>query len=170
MFFIYVTFFDKKNQDDQSCVFKVRNKNMFLATKVISSHRHLKFSKFQSRKFSRHIIERDSLLSKGLLPLRRIVSHGEYELRVDLEDFDDQARFAKYSGFSIGNSASNYKLEAIGYSGNANLESEIKAVRESIRGVNSELSMELNELRELISTTLCLLSVSAMRSLTGLQT
>ena len=32
------------------------------------------------------------------------------------------------------------------------LESEIKAVREPIRGVNSELSMELNELRELILT------------------
>ena len=45
-----------KIQDDHSCVFKVRNKNMSLATKVISSHHHLKVSKFQSRKFSRHII------------------------------------------------------------------------------------------------------------------
>ena len=55
----------------------------------------------------------------GLLPLRRIVSKGEYELRVDLEDFEGEVRYAKYSGFSIGSSASNYTLEAVGYLGDA---------------------------------------------------
>ena len=57
----------------------------------------------------------------GLLPLRRILSKGEYELRVDLEDFEGEVRYAKYSGFSIGISASSYTLEAVGYSGDAGL-------------------------------------------------
>ena len=49
------------------------------------------------------------------------MSKGEYELRVDLEDFDGQVRYAKSSGFSIGSSASYYALEAVGYSGDAGL-------------------------------------------------
>ena len=47
------------------------------------------------------------------------MSKGEYELRVDLEDFDGQIRYAKYDGFKIGNSASKYVLEAVDYSGDA---------------------------------------------------
>ena len=49
------------------------------------------------------------------------MSQGKYELRVDLEDFDGDVRYAKYEGFSIGNSASNYTLEAVDYSGDAGM-------------------------------------------------
>ena len=58
---------------------------------------------------------------QGLLPLHRIVSQGKYELRVDLEDFDGEVRYAKYEGFSIGSSATNYVLEAVDYSGDAGI-------------------------------------------------
>ena len=49
------------------------------------------------------------------------MSQGKYELRVDLEDFDGEVRYAKYEGFSIGNSGTNYTLEAVDYSGDAGI-------------------------------------------------
>ena len=55
----------------------------------------------------------------GLITLRRILKEGEYELRVDLQDWENETRHAKYQKFSIGDSASNYTLEVLGYSGNA---------------------------------------------------
>ena len=65
-----------------------------------------------------HIISSDI---SGLIPLQRIVSQGKYKLRVDLEDFEGQVRYAKYSAFNIGSSWSNYKLEATGYTGDAGI-------------------------------------------------
>ncbi|KAL5013009.1 hypothetical protein ScPMuIL_011560, partial [Solemya velum] len=44
---------------------------------------------------------------------------GDYELRVDLADWEGNSRFAKYSNFSVGNTASNYELTVGGYSGDA---------------------------------------------------
>ena len=40
-------------------------------------------------------------------------------LRVDLKDFDDATRYAKYSTFDIKGLDENYKLEVSGYSGDA---------------------------------------------------
>ena len=40
-------------------------------------------------------------------------------LRVDLEDFNGNKRFAKYSVFSVANAVTQYKLSVGGYSGNA---------------------------------------------------
>lgn len=41
------------------------------------------------------------------------------EMRVDMENFKGEKRYAKYSKFSIGDAASKYKLTVGGYSGNA---------------------------------------------------
>jgi ficolin len=41
------------------------------------------------------------------------------ELRVDVQDWEGQRRFAKYSTFKIGDASSKYTLYAEGYSGNA---------------------------------------------------
>ena len=54
----------------------------------------------------------------GLSQLERLTKTPT-ELRVDLEDFDNDARFAKYSTFKVGDSASNYTLTVSGYSGTA---------------------------------------------------
>ena len=51
--------------------------------------------------------------------MRRILKEGEYELRIDLQDWEKETRYAKYNKFNLGDSASNYKLEVLGYSGNA---------------------------------------------------
>lgn len=40
-------------------------------------------------------------------------------LRVDLDDFEGNTRFAKYSTFQVLNSATDYQLEVTGYSGDA---------------------------------------------------
>ena len=57
----------------------------------------------------------------GFIPLRRILSNapGKYELRIDLEDWDGEKRYAKYSIFDIGGPEDNYKLAVYGYNGNA---------------------------------------------------
>ena len=41
------------------------------------------------------------------------------ELRVDLKDFTEAATYAKYTGFAVGASSSNYVLTVRGYSGTA---------------------------------------------------
>ena len=48
-----------------------------------------------------------------------ITSQGHYELRVDLEDWEGNTRFAKYRIFNIGHPAELYKLTALGYTGDA---------------------------------------------------
>ena len=57
----------------------------------------------------------------GLLPLKRILSNvpWNYELRIDLEDWDGEKRYAQYSLFDIGGPEENYKLAVYGYTGNA---------------------------------------------------
>ena len=56
----------------------------------------------------------------GLNKLHRLTtSGGSNSLRVDLEDFDVNKRFAKYSVFSVANALTQYKLTVGGYSGNA---------------------------------------------------
>ena len=41
------------------------------------------------------------------------------ELRIDLEDFEGNSRYAQYTSFSVGDSESNYILSVSGFSGNA---------------------------------------------------
>ena len=42
-----------------------------------------------------------------------------YELRVDLEDFENNKRYAKFNNFMVGPKSGNYKLTAEGYTGDA---------------------------------------------------
>ena len=57
----------------------------------------------------------------GFIPLRRILANapGNYELRIDLEDWDGETRYAQYSLFDIGGQEDNYKLAVKSYTGNA---------------------------------------------------
>ena len=49
----------------------------------------------------------------------RITGQGEYELRIDLVDFEGNEAYAKYDKFGLGNASTNYKLILGSYSGNA---------------------------------------------------
>ena len=54
----------------------------------------------------------------GLDKIHRLTSTAT-QLRVDLRDFDGNSAYAKYTSFSIGDSASKYTLSVSGYSGTA---------------------------------------------------
>ncbi|XP_066281160.1 ficolin-2-like isoform X2 [Branchiostoma lanceolatum] len=51
--------------------------------------------------------------------LHRLTSQGMYELRVELEDFDNNTTFAEYSMFRVEEEMHKYKLTVQGYSGTA---------------------------------------------------
>ncbi|CAC5381226.1 Fibrinogen-like protein A,Ryncolin-4,Angiopoietin-related protein 7,Ficolin-3,Ficolin-1-B,Techylectin-5A,Ficolin-2,Ryncolin-1,Tenascin-R,Fibrinogen-like protein 1,Angiopoietin-1,Tenascin-X,Tenascin-N,Ryncolin-3,Tenascin, Ryncolin-2,Angiopoietin-related protein 6,Techylectin-5B,Angiopoietin-2,Microfibril-associated glycoprotein 4,Ficolin-1-A,Ficolin-1,Angiopoietin-4 [Mytilus coruscus] len=51
--------------------------------------------------------------------LNDLTSQGNYELRVDLVDFNGDKAYAKYSTFNIGDQSTNYRLTVNGYSGTA---------------------------------------------------
>ncbi|XP_078492833.1 ficolin-2-like [Ciona intestinalis] len=55
----------------------------------------------------------------GLENLHALTSNGSYELRVELEDCENDRRYAKYSSFAIGSGEQQYRLTVSGYSGNA---------------------------------------------------
>ena len=42
--------------------------------------------------------------------IHSLTSKGKHELRIDLEAFDGETRFAEYSGFSIDAESNNYRL------------------------------------------------------------
>ena len=54
----------------------------------------------------------------GLDKIHRLTSTAT-QLRVDLQDFEGNSRYAKYTSFSVGDSASKYTLTVSGYSGTA---------------------------------------------------
>ena len=56
----------------------------------------------------------------GLAQIHRLTaSTARTELRVDLEDFSSNTRYAQYTDFGIGDASSNYVLTVAGYSGSA---------------------------------------------------
>ena len=56
----------------------------------------------------------------GLSKIQRLTQDGtDYTLRVDLEDFENEIRYAKYSTFNIGDSTTNYTITVGGFSGDA---------------------------------------------------
>ena len=56
----------------------------------------------------------------GLSGIHRLTQDGtDYTLRVDLEDFENETRYAKYSTFNIGNTTTNYTITVERYSGDA---------------------------------------------------
>ena len=48
-----------------------------------------------------------------------MTSQGNYKLRIDLEDYSGNSRYAVYNLFIVGDAASQYKLDIDGYSGDA---------------------------------------------------
>ena len=53
--------------------------------------------------------------------LYKLTEHNSYTLRIKLEDFENEARYAEYQSFKIGNAESKYRLSFDAYSGNAGL-------------------------------------------------
>ena len=51
--------------------------------------------------------------------LSRISTQGLYELKVELEDFEGNTRYARYTTFEVGDRTSNFRLTVDGYSGDA---------------------------------------------------
>ncbi|XP_070537510.1 ficolin-1-like [Ptychodera flava] len=57
--------------------------------------------------------------------LYALTNQRRYELRIDLEDFDNETRYAKYDNFIIGDEFSKYKLTLGEYSGTAEDDLEV---------------------------------------------
>ena len=56
----------------------------------------------------------------GLSKIHRLTQDGtDYTLRVDLEDFENEIRYAKYSTFNVGDSTTDYTITVAGYYGDA---------------------------------------------------
>lgn len=52
-------------------------------------------------------------------PLHFVTSQGNYELRIDMEDFEGKQRFAEYKNFKVDNEKDQYQMHLGEYSGNA---------------------------------------------------
>ncbi|VDI39223.1 Hypothetical predicted protein [Mytilus galloprovincialis] len=51
--------------------------------------------------------------------LHKILSTKNYKLRIDLEDWNGETRYAEYDSFVVGNENTNYMLTISGYNGDA---------------------------------------------------
>ncbi|VDI67628.1 Hypothetical predicted protein, partial [Mytilus galloprovincialis] len=51
--------------------------------------------------------------------IHTLTKQANYELRVDISDFDGYKAYARYVTFSVGDASTNYRLTVSGYSGNA---------------------------------------------------
>jgi hypothetical protein len=69
--------------------------------------------------------------------ISEISTHSKHELRIDMEDFEGQTRYAKYSVFSVGDEASEFVLKVQGYSGDAGIIFYYQRCKQAIEtGVN----------------------------------
>ena len=64
----------------------------------------------------------DSLVS-GNEKLSLLTMNRKYKLRIELEDFTGEKRYAEYSVFSVKPATDKYRLAVGGYSGNAGIQS-----------------------------------------------
>ncbi|VDI24284.1 Hypothetical predicted protein [Mytilus galloprovincialis] len=55
----------------------------------------------------------------GNVNIHEITSHNNHEIRIELEDFEGNKRYAEYTIFSIADEESNFRLLVYNYSGNA---------------------------------------------------
>ena len=53
----------------------------------------------------------------GLDKINRMSKSGQSVLRVDLEDFENETRYAEYTTFAVAGKADKYRLTVAGYSG-----------------------------------------------------
>ncbi|CAC5417477.1 Fibrinogen-like protein 1,Fibrinogen-like protein A,Tenascin,Angiopoietin-1,Fibrinogen C domain-containing protein 1-A,Techylectin-like protein,Microfibril-associated glycoprotein 4,Tenascin-R,Ficolin-1,Fibroleukin [Mytilus coruscus] len=67
--------------------------------------------------------------------LHKILSTQNYKLRIDLEDWNGDTRYAEYDTFVVGNENTNYMLTVTGYSGDAG-DSMINPPRGSMYQIN----------------------------------
>ncbi|XP_071168198.1 microfibril-associated glycoprotein 4-like [Mytilus edulis] len=51
--------------------------------------------------------------------LHQLTSQGKYKMRIDMEDFENNKKFALYDKFGVGSKSSGYILDVSGYSGDA---------------------------------------------------
>ena len=58
-------------------------------------------------------------LQLGNDKIHQLTRHYAYKLRIELEDFEGEMRYAEYQWFRVGNEDTNYALEVSGYSGSA---------------------------------------------------
>lgn len=57
--------------------------------------------------------------STGLKTIHELTHDGYEELRVDLEDWEGEERYAMYANFKVADAGNKYRLEVAGYTGNA---------------------------------------------------
>ena len=55
----------------------------------------------------------------GLQRMNMLISQGHYELRIDLEDWEGETRYAKYTVLHLGDARKKFELTVDGYTGNA---------------------------------------------------
>ena len=55
----------------------------------------------------------------GLIKMNRLTASAPQELRIDLEDFRRNKRYARYSTFTVDSATTQYRLTVSGYSGTA---------------------------------------------------
>lgn len=75
------------------------------------------------------------LVSPGLDNIHKITSQGRYELRIDMRD-GQEAAYAYYDKFSIGDARSLYKLRIGDYNGTSGTTSVLASSREILGLVN----------------------------------
>uniref|UniRef100_K1RJC3 Ficolin-1 n=1 Tax=Magallana gigas TaxID=29159 RepID=K1RJC3_MAGGI len=60
---------------------------------------------------------------RGNDKLHHLLSQGTYEMRMDMEDFDNQTRYVKYSSFNVGDESTKYTVTLSGFSGDVEMKS-----------------------------------------------
>ena len=58
----------------------------------------------------------------GNFNIHILTAQGRYELWIQLKDFENNSRYAKYTTFMVGDASSKYKLVVDGYHGHAGKE------------------------------------------------
>lgn len=59
-----------------------------------------------------------TVIITGNEELHHLLSQGTYEMRMNMEDFDNQTRLFKYSSLNVGNESTKYTFTVSGFSGN----------------------------------------------------
>ena len=79
--------------------------------------------------------------------LSRILAQGLYELKVELEDFSGNTRYARYTTFDVGDRTTNFNLTVDGYSGDAGTKTKLtfKASPNIAAGGNLTFSCFINK-------------------------